>query len=69
MLSKVIEPLPGQPFKTLTLRLPIDMYNQLARLATKERRTLHSQLLVLLESALQPAAETPPARESSSTQG
>ncbi len=57
MPSKLIEPLPDQPFKTLTLRLPVDLYTQVATLAQKERRTLHSQLLVLLEHALQPSAE------------
>ncbi len=57
MPSKLIEPLPDQPFKTVTLRLPVDLYIQVATLAQKERRTLHSQLLVLLEQALQPSVE------------
>ena len=54
MPSRVIEPLPDQPFKTLTLRLPEDVHVELARLAKEERRTLHSQLLLMLEQALQP---------------
>ncbi len=57
MPSKLIEPLPDQPFKTLTLRLPVDLYTQIATLAQKERRTLHSQLLVLIEQALQAGEE------------
>ncbi len=59
MPSRVIEPLPDQPFKTLTLRLPEDVHVELARLAKEERRTLHSQLLVMLEQALQPVEELP----------
>ncbi len=57
MGSKVIDPVPGQPFKTLTVRLPVDIYAHLASLAQKERRSLHSQMLVLLEQALQPPGE------------
>ena len=48
------EPDPGQPFKTLRLRLPVELYTHLVRLATKERRSLQNQLLVLLEQALHP---------------
>ncbi len=59
MPSKLIEPLPDQPFKTVTLRLPMELYTQIATLAQKQRRTLHSQLLVLLEQALQPSVEEP----------
>ncbi len=58
MPSKLIEPLPDQPFKTVTLRLPLEMYAQIASLAARERRTLHSQLLVLLEQALAQQPET-----------
>ena len=57
MPSRVIEPLPDQPFKTLTLRLPEDVHAELMSLAKEEHRTLHSQLLVLLEQALQAVEE------------
>lgn len=57
MPSRLIEPLPDQPFKTVTLRLPIDLYLQIADLATKERRSHQNQLLVLLEEALQAVEE------------
>ena len=57
MPSRVIEPLPDQPFKTVTLRLPEDVHAELMRLAKEERRMLHSQLLVLLEQALQAVEE------------
>ncbi len=57
MPTKLIEPLPGQPFKTLTLRVPEDMHAEIVSLANEEHRTLHGQLLVLLEQALQPPLE------------
>ncbi len=59
MPAKLIEPLPDQIFKTVTLRLPEDLHAELARLAKEEHRTLHSQLLVLLGHALQPPREVP----------
>ncbi len=49
--------LEGQQTKTLTLRLPVEMYTQIVELATKERRTIQSQLLVLLERVLVPHDE------------
>ena len=49
--------LEGQQTKTLTLRLPVEMYTQLVDLATKERRNIHNQLLVLLERVLVPHEE------------
>jgi hypothetical protein len=55
--SKPIQPLPDQAFKTLTLRLPVEMYKRIASLATQERRSLQNQLLVLLEQALQQQPE------------
>jgi len=58
MPSKPTELLPDQPFKTLTLRLPIDIYTRIASLAARERRTLHSQLLVLIEQALEQQQES-----------
>lgn len=42
--------------KLLSLRLPVEMYNQVSQLAEKERRSIHSQLLVLIEDALETAA-------------
>ncbi len=41
----------------MTVRLPVDLHAELARLAKVERRTLHGQLLVLLEDALEPVEE------------
>ncbi len=38
-----------QSSKTLTVRLPVAMYQRIAGLAAKERRSLNNQLLVLLE--------------------
>ncbi len=63
MPSKLIDPLPDQPFKTLTLRLPVEMYERLACLATRERRSLQNQLLVLIEHALLPEGEPLERRE------
>ncbi len=57
MTTKLIEPIPDQPFETLTVRVPEDMYAAILRLANEERRTLHGQLLVLLEQAMQPSFE------------
>ncbi len=42
MGSRVIEPVQGQLVKTLSVRLPVDIYMQLANLARQERRTLHT---------------------------
>lgn len=56
--TKPIEPLPDQGFKTLTLRLPVEVYTQIASLATEERRSLQNQLLVLLEQALERQPES-----------
>ncbi|HSH79897.1 MAG TPA: Arc family DNA-binding protein [Herpetosiphonaceae bacterium] len=53
-----MEPAPDQGFKTLTLRLPVEVYTQIASLATEERRSLQNQLLVLLEQALERQPET-----------
>lgn len=50
--------------KLLSLRLPVEMYNQVSQLAEKERRSIHSQLLVLIEDALKtavPRSNTNPA--------
>ncbi len=58
MPSKPTELLPDQPFKTLTLRLPMDLYTRIVTLAARERRTLHSQLLVLIEQALEQQPES-----------
>ena len=41
-----------QASKTLTVRLPVAMYQQIADLARKQRRSLNNQLLVLLEQQL-----------------
>ncbi len=57
MPSQVIEPLPDQPFKTVTLRLPVELHTLVAKLAKEERRTLHGQLLLMLEQALQAVEE------------
>ncbi len=38
--------------KLLSLRLPIELYNRVVALAEKERRSIHNQLLVLVEEAL-----------------
>ncbi len=46
------EPAPDQGFKTLTLRLPVEVYRQIASLAAEERRSFQNQMLVLLEQAL-----------------
>ncbi len=46
--------------KLLSLRLPLEMYNQVSELAEKERRSIHSQLLVLIEDALRLAATKQP---------
>ncbi len=46
--------------KLLSLRLPLEMYNQVSELAEKERRSIHSQLLVLIEDALRLAAPKQP---------
>ncbi len=46
--------------KLLSLRLPLEMYNQVSQLAEKERRSIHSQLLVLIEDALRLAAPKQP---------
>lgn len=58
MPPRVIEPLPDQPFKTVTLRLPVELHTLVSKLAKEERRTLHGQLLLMLERALQAADET-----------
>ena len=55
-----------RPSKTLTVRLPIELYQQIAELAQKERRSLNKQLLVLLAQRLpapprQRQAAVPPA--------
>ncbi len=57
MPHKVLEPLPGQPFKTLAVSLPVDMHPELVSLAKEAGRSLHSELLVVLEQALQPLGE------------
>ncbi len=46
--------------KLLSLRLPLEMYNQVSELAEKERRSILSQLLVLIEDALRLAAPKQP---------
>ncbi len=46
--------LDGQQTKTVTLRLPIEMYMQILELVTKERRSIQNELLVLLDRALAP---------------
>ncbi len=46
--------------KLLSLRLPLEMYNQVSELAEKERRSILSQLLVLIEDALRLASPKQP---------
>lgn len=58
MPHKVLEPLPGQPFKTLAVRLPANVHTALVKLAKEAGRSLHSQLLVTLEEALQATEES-----------
>lgn len=38
--------------KRVTLRLPIDLYNRIKRLAEQEKRSIHSQVVYMLESYL-----------------
>ena len=38
--------------KRFTLRFPIDLYNQIQRLAKQEKRSLHAQILFMLESCI-----------------
>ena len=38
--------------KILTLRMPIDLYEKVARLAKKDRRSIHAEILYILESFL-----------------
>ncbi len=49
--------LEGQQTKTITLRLPIEMYLQIRELATNERRSLVDQILFLLDRVLAPHGE------------
>ena len=39
--------------KRFALRLPDDLHKRLVKVAEAERRSLHSQILVLLEQALE----------------
>lgn len=38
--------------KRLSLRMPLDLYSRVAALAKAQRRSLHNQILLLLEQAL-----------------
>lgn len=42
-----------QSTKPFTLRLPPDLYEPIATMAAKERRSLHGQVLYLLDQALE----------------
>jgi len=39
--------------KAFTLRLPLELYEGIAALAERERRSLHNQVLYLLDQALE----------------
>ena len=41
-----------QDKKMLSLRVPRDLYEKIARLAELERRTIHNLLLIIVEDAI-----------------
>ena len=43
----------NQNTKSFTLRLPPDLYEPIASMAARERRSLHGQVLYLLDRALE----------------
>ncbi len=43
--------------KLLSLRLPLDLYTRVTNLADKDRRSIHSMLLVLIEDGLNQAEQ------------
>jgi hypothetical protein len=50
----------NEPVKQLTLRLPEDLHARLKNLAETERRSLHAEILKLIEEALVRRGETSP---------
>ncbi len=47
----------GEPIVNASLRLPAALHARIKALADRERRSLHAQILVLLEEALEAREE------------
>lgn len=52
MPSKLLPRSPDEPEARFTLRLPTNLYEQVLLLAKQERRSMNTQLVVLIEEAL-----------------
>jgi predicted HicB family RNase H-like nuclease len=46
-----------ETLKKLTLRMPIELHARLERWAKQERRSLHAQIIKVLENAVEEAAQ------------
>ncbi|HEX6292274.1 MAG TPA: hypothetical protein VFZ66_24010 [Herpetosiphonaceae bacterium] len=53
-----------QTTKSFTLRLPPDLYEPIAAMAARERRSLHGQVLYLLDRALEAIEDAEDIRDS-----
>lgn len=51
--------------KPFTLRLPAELYEPIAQMAQRERRSLHNQVLYLLDRAIEAAEDAEDIRDAS----